>query len=187
MAKPTLAEQHLAFKENAAKVLHEAADDRDFCDSFDSIMISVGLSPRERFVRDNEDDRTNYYDENDRYVYRPYVRKPLVGERTAKEFAAWKRETGRKLFEEADRFGINGAESVLAEAGFEPPVEHQVFVEAVVRIPVTVKVYEGEDVIKGVNEGEVKRRIGDTARSWSRYGDAYLNDGKSVNWKVVTR
>jgi len=143
---------------HAAEVLHREADERDFCDSFDNIMVSVGLPPREENTRESEDDDVNGYDDDGTYYHRPYVRQALKVPRTEQAFEKWKRATARKLVEQARYYGIGDVDDVLYEAGFaELPVLRSVDVDVTVRTSVDVLAFPDEDVTDAVPDDEVQK------------------------------
>lgn len=159
-AELTLAEQHRAAKLRIASVIHQAAEGRGWCTDFDRILIEAGLPVRE----------CNNYD------FTPKHRIAAVeGEDTVEAFEAWKRNAARVLSYKAGVHGIEGCEKTFEAAGLPTAIKRDVFIEGTFRVPMTVNVIEGDDLITGTNA----RAVRDTVTNRFLSGDF-------VTWKLVT-
>lgn len=110
----TLAEEHLAFKLNAVRVLCREATRRNYCAAFDSAMERAGLRGR-----DNH--------------YGPWRAVPEIrGERTRRGFEIWKEKAEEVLYAAAKANGLRTYERTMIEVGFAP--RDEVLREVTVRI-----------------------------------------------------
>lgn len=140
-----LARQHKAWKLNVAVTLHDTANARGWCADFDEYLKEVGLPVREKHVSD---------------LYLHTVDEHVVGEETVKEFEEWRRDASRTLRGAARRHGLGpNVFHTLEELGFPGPQQRQIQIEGTFKIPMTVEVMEGDDVITGVDEDRVRQLI----------------------------
>jgi hypothetical protein len=163
----SLVDQHLAFKQNAVRVLHEVGNDRGWCTDFDCILLEAGVPGRDRFHED------------------PYTDRPapeLVGEETAEEHETWKHEVARSLHAAARRHGINepSVDEVMSQIGL--PTR-----DAFYRT-VDLQVQGTFSVSLGSREVPVDTDVIDSVRRLE-IGDALYRsihaDSDDITWKVV--
>lgn len=138
-----LERKHREFKEQAARVLHREADEREYCSGFEDVICRYGLPPR-------PGKSGNY----------PTT---VVGEATEQEFEQWRRRTARALHLAGSTRAVYKYEEILREAGLTQ-VKFRVqtrWVEGTFRVPVTIEVYEDED--PQIDRVSVQRAISSNA------------------------
>jgi hypothetical protein len=178
-----------AWKENASSVLNQAATRRRLCDTYDQKVVEFGLLPRQNYLdnlKANADYAVNRYERN------PFVKVEVVDpevrvEDTEEEFNAWRIATARELLKLADEAGIETANDAIARAGFPSRSERQVVVNGTFTVPLTVKVFEGEDIIDGVNRQVIANKVHNALYYDEEYRQRYLPDdtGVEIDWKAT--
>lgn len=167
-----LQREHRLFKEHAVNVLHESADRRDLCGTFDEVLHRAGLPGRDSYYTAYGQPRTD--------IQRP----SLIGEATAEEFDAWKRRVSGELYRQAARYDISRAEQTIVRAGFLPREglfrRVPVVIEGSFRVSMgTVEVTGEEGVIDALDAFRVREYIYNAL-----YRERQLVDDE-FTWKAV--
>lgn len=178
-----------AWKENASSVLNTAASRRRLCETYDVKVVELGLLPRQNYLdtlKSNADYAVNRYTKNP-FVQVTVVEPEVKVEDTEEEFNAWKTSTARELLKLADEAGIETASDAIARAGFPVRTERQVVVNGTFSVPLTVKVFEGEDIIDGVNRQVIANKVHNALYYDEEYRQRYLPDDHEVviDWKAT--
>jgi hypothetical protein len=180
-----LAEQHKAFKENAARVLHEAGDRKDLCGTFDQILVSVGLPPRPQVVEQQLNRARRYArDAGADWGVTVEVKAPEpTGEDTVEAFEEWKRNAANTLHAKAQEYGIGSDyHDVLREAGFPARTRVNVVIEGTFSVPATAWVFDGEDAVTGIQPvSDIANPLYDT---FNRGYFGGHRDDVEVDWKA---
>ena len=167
----SLAEQHAAFKTNAARVIHEWAEPKGYCSEFDHILERVGLPGR---VYHNSGRQ-----HGGRWIWVP------DGEDTEEAFQQWRRDTSVYLVNQAKRHGVTGYEDALAEAGFIPVIEQEVTICGEFTVKQTVSALEGVDLIGFVDAIAARDQVYYGFDLGDGQTTGRVNEGTTVTWKAT--
>lgn len=177
-----------AWKENASHVLNTAASRRRLCETYDQKVVEFGLLPRANYL---ENLQANARHAINRYGNNPFVKVELSEpevrvEDTEEEFQAWKTNTARELLKLADDAGIETASDAIARAGFPVRIERRVDVNGTFSVPLTVKVFEGEDIIDSVNRQVLANAVHNALYYDEEHRQRYFPDEQTtIDWKAT--
>lgn len=168
----TLAEQHLAYKQELTKKLHDEANRRDWCSTFDERMVDAGLLGRGNFYGPNCGDP-------DCRTCKTRTRIEPVGEDTIEAFEAWKRQAAKKLYQAAETYELGRVDDLAEELDLPKRNELYRTIDVVAEGTFTVSLGEIEvpiedDLVDHVN----RRQVADVVR------DALWYDAEGVTWKL---
>lgn len=130
-----LSKRHRRFKQDAAAVLHEYADQAGWCTDYDAYVRGYGLPGRsgKGFPQD------------------------VPGESTVDAFETWRRETGRKLAHQARRRSLPNYGETLRRAGFPVVRRREVVIRGTFELRYTDE-YLDDDPIQ-VEAAQIREKL----------------------------